>query len=419
LTPGSTIRTGSGSTLRLGNILGKGGEGTIFHVDGNSSLAVKIYTDGKQIERLAKLQAMIADGLSSRTNFVSFPLETAHANSGFVGFTMRKAANSKPLFNLCISSARKNEFPEANYRFLVRAALNYARAVASLHSLGAVVGDINESGALVDQTGLVTMIDSDSFQYTSSGIHYRCLVGKAEYTPPELQNKSLAATVRTTNHDAFGLAVILFEILFLGRHPFTGVPQGGEMPTIAEAITKERFAYSPYRSITGLAPPAHMPTLADIPANVSEAFQRAFGPFVATRPMFRPSAAEWVKLLETMEKSIVECKSNPSHYHSNNATRCPWCNFESGLAVVLFVQNRASRASNFDLNTILLKIENITHPGPEPELSRSQSNCKKYNIKAKREENFSTHHCDVRRIIGILCCGPMDIFMFRISYYLV
>ena len=373
MTPGSAVRTASGANLRLGQVLGKGGEGTIFHVEGDPSLALKIYTDGKQLERLPKLQAMIANKLSSRTALVSFPLDTAHTNSGFVGFTMRKAVGSKPMFNLCISSDRKNEFPDANYRFLVRVALNYARAIASLHSLGAVVGDINESGALVDQKGLVTLIDSDSFQYAASGTTYRCLVGKGEYTPPELQGRQLGSIDRTTNHDAFGLAVILFEILFLGRHPFSGIPQGRDHPTISEAIAAGRFAYSPHKTVTNMEPPKHMPVLTDLPPDVAVAFQRAFGPHLGSKPQSRPTAAEWVTLLEAMEKNVVECKVNPAHYHSRSAATCPWCRFEAGYATVLFVHHRTIRPTTFDLEQILSRIGAIVGPGPAPDLASLMS----------------------------------------------
>jgi DNA-binding helix-hairpin-helix protein with protein kinase domain len=185
---------------------------------------------------------MITDRLHERSRFVAFPIEVVNANGAFAGFTMRKVVNSIPLFQLCITSDRKSEFPDANFRFMVHAALNLAKAVANLNALGAVVGDLNESGALVNQKkGLVTLVDSDSIQYKSGGKVYRCVKGKAEYTPPELQGKAFNAIDRTINHDSFGLAVLLFEVLFLGRHPFSGVPRTVNHPTIAEAIQSGRL----------------------------------------------------------------------------------------------------------------------------------------------------------------------------------
>lgn len=68
----NAVMTARGRRLQLGNVLGKGGEGKIFHVEGDSTIAVKIYTDGKGLERQPKLDAMIADRLSERTPFVAF-----------------------------------------------------------------------------------------------------------------------------------------------------------------------------------------------------------------------------------------------------------------------------------------------------------------------------------------------------------
>jgi DNA-binding helix-hairpin-helix protein with protein kinase domain len=369
LNPVDSVVTASGRRLRLGSLVGKGGEADIFHVQGDNTIAVKLYTDGKPLNRLAKVRAMIADRLAERTPFVAFPVEEVRVNGSFAGFTMRKSSGSKPLFNLCISSDRKTEFPDANYRFLVRVALNYARAVASLHSLGAIIGDINESGALIDQkSGLVTMIDSDSFQYSSNGRVYRCLVGKVEYTPPELQGRPLGNVDRTAAHDAFGVAVILFEILFLGRHPFSGVPQTHDHPTIGEAIGAGRFAYSPHKAVTKMEPPKHMPVLTDIPPDVALAFQRAFGPYLGNAPRSRPMPSEWVGLLEAMEKNIVECKMNSAHYYSRSATTCPWCRFEAGYGTALFVHHFTIGRSTFDIDYLMSRIEAIASPGPAPTL---------------------------------------------------
>jgi DNA-binding helix-hairpin-helix protein with protein kinase domain len=241
----SGLFTTSGLRLRLGKSLGKGGEANIFRVESDRPTAVKLYIEGKAAERHDKVIAVISDRLFERTSFVAFPIEAVTSKGTFVGFTMRQAIGAKPLHQLCTPGDRKAEFPDATFRFLVRVALNFARAMASINELGAVIGDINESVALVDQKGLVTVVDSDSFQYRGRGQLYRCLVGKAEYTPPELQGQFLENIDRTVNHDAFGVAVIIFEIPFMGRHPFSGTYKGvGDQLSISKAIEEGRFAYS-------------------------------------------------------------------------------------------------------------------------------------------------------------------------------
>jgi DNA-binding helix-hairpin-helix protein with protein kinase domain len=368
VTPGTVVNTASGRRLTLGALIGKGGEGKIYSIDGNNQTAVKLYFDGNGLSRHQKVKAMIADRLSERSPLVAFPIEIVSFNGRFAGFTMRKVQSSKPLFQLCIPGDRKSEFPEADFRFLVQVALNFARAIANVNALGAIVGDINESGALINQrSGLVTLIDSDSFQYAAAGSVYPCLVGKPEYTPPELQGKQLRAVTRTANHDAFGLAVILFEILFLGRHPFSGIPRTPDHPTIAEAIQTGRFAYSPDKSRTRMDPPPHTPVLSDLPSNVAAAFQQAFA-YAETSNVGRPTAGNWVSLLEALKENIIECNVNPAHYYSAAANSCPWCRFESGMGFVLFISHQPLPHSTFDVDQVLSRINAILSPGPAPDL---------------------------------------------------
>ena len=114
--------------------------------------------------------------------------------------------------------------PQFDRRYLLRTARNLAAALSALHSSGYVAGDLNESNVLVTPTALVTLIDTDSFQVREdrewkSGASL-CPVGKPEYTPPELQGKPLSEVMRLPDHDAFGLAVLIFQLLMEGSHPF-------------------------------------------------------------------------------------------------------------------------------------------------------------------------------------------------------
>jgi DNA-binding helix-hairpin-helix protein with protein kinase domain len=68
---------------------------------------------------------------------------------------------------------------------------------------------------------------------------------------------SYAGVTRTPNHDNFGLAVLIFQLLCMGRHPFAGRFLGtGDPPSIPEAIARSRYAYSRDRQRTMLAPSA-------------------------------------------------------------------------------------------------------------------------------------------------------------------
>src|SRR5205823_4377230 len=123
-------------------------------------------------------------------------------------------------------------------------------------------------------------------------------VGVSTHQPPEFQAPhSFKGVVRTTNHDAFGLAVLIFQLLFLGRHPFIGVYLGsGDMPP-ERAISEGRFAYSSRAAALQMRqPPATLPLAAA--GALADMFERAF------TTTARPTAAEWVSGLETLQSHL-------------------------------------------------------------------------------------------------------------------
>ena len=128
----------------------------------------------------------------------------------------------KELHFLYGPKSRKTEFPNIGFRFLVRVATNVARAMAIAHAEGVVVGDVNERSVFVGRDGLVKLIDCDSFQVKAFARLFPCEVGVPSITPPELQPQNLRSVLRTTQHDAFSLAVLIFLLIFMGRHPFAG-----------------------------------------------------------------------------------------------------------------------------------------------------------------------------------------------------
>ena len=190
-----------------------------------------------------------------------------------------------------------------------------------------MIGDINHSGILISDRAEATLIDADSFQIIEGSQHYLCRVGVPEYTPPELQGKKLGEVVRTVDHDAFGLAVIIFQLLCMGRHPFSGAYSSGEM-LIERAIREYRFVYSKRRS-AGMSPPPGSVDFGMFPTDVRESFEAAFSP--STK---RPSAEHWVRVLTSLESrccavlhtSCTSFRMVPLHVHGAKwKSITAWC----------------------------------------------------------------------------------------------
>jgi DNA-binding helix-hairpin-helix protein with protein kinase domain len=254
-------------------------------------------------------------------------------NGSFRGFRMKLVQDHKPLHELYAPGPRKHNFPQADYKFLVRTAANLARAAADVHQSGCVIGDVNHSGALISAKATVSLIDADSFQFSLGSQTFRCAVGVPEYTPPELQGVSLGSIDRTPNHDCFGLAVLFFQLLLMGRHPFVGTVRRGEIPPLNEAIRDFRFVYTEGRNV-GMDQPPGTPALSDFPGSIGQYFESAFGKGTRDR---RPPAADWVRALDALEASLVQCNQSRLHFYPGDADECPWCYMERELRTVLFV----------------------------------------------------------------------------------
>jgi DNA-binding helix-hairpin-helix protein with protein kinase domain len=355
----------NGQPLALGKRIGKGGEGEVYVHATAHDVAIKLYTLKDVKEREAKIDVMIKNNLAEKTKLVSFPKQVVRCKDGkFAGFVMQRVVDHKPLFELYSPGTRKQNFPRADYRFLVRAASNIASIVAQIHKTGCVIGDINHSGILVSRAALAAFIDADSFQIKDGEHNHPCVVGVPEYTPPELQGQSLSGVLRTIDHDAFGLAVVMFQLLFMGRHPFIGTHEKGDM-ALDKAIKEHRFAYSLNRDV-GMVPPPGASTLRDVPKSLSVLFERAFAP---DRKSPRPTALEWMQALQRAETDLVECKVNQLHHHFKNAPHCPWCHMEQELKLALFLPNLQQvmrfQTGTFNVDQFWKEVSDIKVPPPQ------------------------------------------------------
>ena len=107
---------------------------------------------------------------------------------------------------------------------------------------------------------------------------------------------------------------------------------------LPRAIAEHRFAYSRQRNV-GMTRPPGAASLDDFPEPMASAFEAAFGP---TQQANRPTAAQWVTLLEEYEQSLRQCVTEKLHHYSSAAASCPWCRMENQLGVILFVPSYRS-----------------------------------------------------------------------------
>lgn len=336
-------RRSNGAPVLLGSVLGKGGEGSVFPVRGSPDLVAKIYAKAPTEAKIEKLQAMAGVHSPVLLRVAAWPVDLLEDEKKIVrGFLMPKVTSREDVHKLYSPKSRRRAFPEADFRFVVRAAANIARAFGVVHARGHVLGDVNHGNALVGRDGTVKLIDCDSFQIRGSRKSFTCDVGVPLFTPPELQGRVFRGLRRTANHDAFGLAVLLFHLLFLGRHPYAGRHEKGDMP-IEQAIAESRFAYGAASASLGVsAPPGTLP-LDTFGPEIAELFERAFeapggggggggrgggGVSRGDGGGKRPSAVDWVDALAELEAQLVSCANSRFHFRPGGGPACCWCEIE-------------------------------------------------------------------------------------------
>lgn len=332
------VRLRQGGHLVLGRELGAGGEARIFEIADDHTVVAKLYHEPTR-DHMAKLEAMVERpprdptlGIYHRS--IAWPTDLLLSDDrrpAFRGYLMPRIATGRPIVSVFNPSLRRRNVPLFSWAYLHRTARNLAAAAAALHEYGYVIGDVNESNILVTEAAMVSLVDTDSFQVRApDGRLFRCPVAKPEYTPPELQGRNLKDFDREIEHDCFGLAVLFFQLLMEGTHPFAGRwAHHGEPPELGERIRAGHYPYAaggrkPNRPMP-FAPPIEIlhPQLVDL-------FARAFVPAAETQAD-RPSMHDWLPGLTAAEEALITCSRNRQHRYQSHTRKCPWCARASAL----------------------------------------------------------------------------------------
>jgi serine/threonine protein kinase len=306
------IHTGVTSHKRyeLTTLLAEGGEGQIYTIKNRPDIVAKTFKPHYRTTiRAQKITRMIELPTIAHT---SWPIETLTVNGAFTGYVMTKIDGAQSIHHIFNP---RNKLA-LGYNKCYEIALNIAKCVANIHQHGHILGDINESNFLYRNNGEIYLVDVDSIQVES----YLCHVGKPEYTPPELSSQDLSTTVRSSNHDNFGLAVIIFQLL-MGVLPFNAIPraQGAYRGTRIDLHCKNHSIF-PHIPNTSYAPPPHGFTFRQLPDKIQPLFEKAFTTHT------RPTAQEWVSALESILSSMQKCNNN----HLNPpGKQCYTCHFTS------------------------------------------------------------------------------------------
>ena len=305
----------------LGEKLDEGAEGEIYSVANSPQRVVKVYKPGKapkdvQAQKLLAMEGMMPPLSGERTGHPSltWPEEIIQdQNKNLVGFVMPRVdiARTMKAGLFFIPKERQKKLLEMNapsdsqhiQNTTWKIIRNLSKIMARVHEQGHLIGDINARNILVEpQHGDVSIIDCDSFQIrdVKNRVIYRCKVGRPEYTAPELlrqmqgectnpscpnwptnHDMGYPCVERGQQHDEFGLAVIAFQLLMDGSHPYDcriDEAHNAEANSCEKKIIRNYFPYSVSKpSYIHVNNPRNAKRYSNLPKKAKDSFERSFG----------------------------------------------------------------------------------------------------------------------------------------------
>ena len=326
-------------TINLTNKLADSGEGAVWVTDQTSKLA-KLYHQVTP-ERLEKLETMLVyppvdPKLAPNHITYAWPESLLRNKQGkIVGFLMPRIVGASELIQVYTPLKRKELKLAIDWHYLHVVAYNLALAVHNLHEEGYVLGDIKAQNILVNSRGLVSIIDTDSFQvrHPLTGKLHHCLVGSPDYTPPDLLGKDFSQTEQNRSHDRFRLGVIFYQLLF-GVHPFADGKWLGndDPPELQDCLRRGLW---PYSGDAHLKPGDYTIPLDIVDPSLKACFLACFNDGHRD-PQRRPTAEQWKNALSRAVRQLVVCPSVESHIYAQHAGKCYWCERSTQLGTDIF-----------------------------------------------------------------------------------
>ena len=323
--------------IELGKKLGGGGEGTVYEVVDEPESAVKIYTvrENAQVaqmpKRLEKINGMLGnppkhrfhDHEGKRLPLLAWPKNVVEdQNRNFAGFLMPLVSDNKAtrFTQYLIQIANPNSMSDRDRSLTNRLRLcrSLASIVAELHRLGHFVVDFKpENLRVFNGSGIPSLLDDDSFAIVDKHAQrFPASAYSPGYASPELLKSSSPEEIDNDAQDRFALAVLFFQVLNGGIHPFMGRLKVDDesSTTIDSRISLHLYPYG-QNPDTRVDPLEYSYQIACCWRRAF--FDRAFG----GRPQDRPSASYWREHFDyivQVSKPFERCAAfpeSPVHIH--------------------------------------------------------------------------------------------------------
>lgn len=330
-------------SLQLGKLIKSGGAGSVYLLPDAPEQVAKLYhphidheKSRRKIEAMLELLPELPDKLENGRRYVqiAWPQSALHdGNQRFIGFAM-------PLLELAQTAELEQIMQERQARAAglptglgpkLTLAANLAAVIDALHQQQHYVVDLKPVNLRFYRDSLyIAMLDCDGFSIQGTAERFPAEQFTADYLAPEFQRKGMQPG-REPAQDRFALAVVIFQLLNFGIHPYSGRPGNNQVATdLPGRIRDGCYAYGvqPNKAIAPNATSGH----ALMPDELRVMFDRAFSR--SPQPN-RPSALDWSQLLRGYaQKSgglLTVCAVNPEHQHFTGLA-CAACAREQVIA---------------------------------------------------------------------------------------
>jgi len=298
------------------------------YIEDNKSL-VKIYNYSQiELKHGKKLIAMIenrppfASEFESNSIQLMWPTDMVFDEVGrYKGYIIDKLnlQDYIPLSHLLAPIGNSKKPAAYNYRQKMLVAYHFAALMSNLHQNTIHLININPSIILLNKKSLKPLlIASDELSILDKGRkRFSALSCNWLYCSPDELVLSKSPDRLGLAQDNYAIAVLIFQLLNQGLHPFQAMPKNSFKlpPKLLSLIKNQKFIYG-YSSGSDFRPPAW--SIHDFFDDETKTlFARAFSDSEE-----RPSASEWQlhlkKYISENNTSLNECSAHPSHYQFFN-----------------------------------------------------------------------------------------------------
>jgi serine/threonine protein kinase len=314
------------ATVDISSKLGRGATATIYRITyAGESCAAKIYHKASTLNA-EKVLAMLANvPANAQVNLngkkypqYAWPIALIKDNQGAgIGYVM-PLVDPRDSYTLDhyydqVLLKKLNRPNEAALNYKLEVAIHLSELVAELHKHQHYFIDFKPQNIRVfRETHLVTLIDCDGFSILGKSNRFPAEMLSSDYIAPEVYRLNKAPQELSEPQDRYALAVILFQLLNRGTHPFQGIVTASN---ISANTNDEKAAAGLYPH--GLVADSRIKPRPQSTHHLWDAKTRALfdQAFTTGSPTARPSAQEWADhfkdLLES--KTLVRCQREPAN----------------------------------------------------------------------------------------------------------